>query len=156
MPGITATSTLEAASRLVGDTAYTERGQEHSTRHPILTDAMVRQMPARYALVLRGGLSPVICRVPVAWRNWRYLLARLRRRHIATVRAAPTVLSPEPLAELERVPPGTVPWPGAEFRAAPLRPETQHPWNTDTDGHGSNGHGANGNGSEAGGGHDDH
>jgi type IV secretion system protein VirD4 len=155
MPGITATSTLETASRLAGDTAYTERGQEHCTRHPILTDAMVRQMPAGYALVLRGGLSPVLCRVPVAWRNWRYLLARLRGRHIATVQAAPTVLGTEPLAELEPVPPGTVPRPEAEFPAETVRPGAQHPWDTAADGNGPNGHSANRNGSDAGGGHDD-
>jgi hypothetical protein len=156
MPGITATSTLETASRLAGDTAYTERGQEHFTRHPILTDAMVRQMPAGYALVLRGGLSPVICRVPVAWRNWRYLLARLRGRHIATVHAAPPVLGTEPLAELEPVPPGQATWPEAEFRAAPVRPGAQHPWDAAADGNGPDGHGANGQGSDAGGGLDGH
>jgi type IV secretion system protein VirD4 len=154
MPGITATSTLDTASKLTGDTAYTEHGQEHSTRHPILTDAMIRQMPDKYELVVRGGLSPVICRVPVAWRNWRYLLARLRGRHIATVRAAPTAIAAEPLAELEPVPPTTGPWPGAEFRATPMSPEVQHPWNTATDGNGPNGHGANGKGSNADGGHD--
>ena len=155
MPGITATSTLETASRLAGDTAYTERGQEHSTRHPILTEAMVRQMPAGYALVLRGGLSPVICRVPVAWRNWRYLLARLRGRHIATVQAALTVLSTEPLAEPDPVAPGPATWPGAEIWAAPVRPGAQHPWDAAADGNGPNGRGVNGKGGDAGGGHDD-
>ena len=155
MPGITATSTLETASRLAGDTAYTERGQEHFTRHPILTEAMIRQMPAGYALVLRGGLSPVICRVPVAWRNWRYLLARLRGRDIATVQAAPTVLSTEPLAEPEPAALGPDTWPGAEIRAAPGRPGAQHPWDTPADGNGPNGHGANGKSGDAGGGHHD-
>jgi hypothetical protein len=154
MPGITATSTLDTASKLCGDTAYTEHGQEHSTRHPILTDAMVRQMPDKYELVLRGGLSPVICRVPVAWRNRRYLLARLRGRHVATVHAAPTAVDAERMTELEPVPPVTGPWPGAGFRAAPVSPDAQHPWNTATDSNGSNGHGPNGTGSDAGGGHD--
>jgi type IV secretory pathway TraG/TraD family ATPase VirD4 len=154
MPGTTATSTLDTVSKLCGDTAYTEHGQEHSTRHPILTDAMVRQMPDKYELVLRGGLSPVICRVPVAWRNWRYLLAHLRGRHIAAVHAAPTAVGAERLTELEPVPPVTGPWPGAEFRAAPVSPDTQHPWNTATDANGPRGHGANGKGSDAGGGHD--
>jgi len=151
MPGITATSTLDTASKLAGDTAYTEHGQQHPGRHPILTDAMVRQMPAGYALVLRGGLSPVICRVPVAWRNWRYLLARLHGRHIAAVRAAPTTLGAEPLAELEFTSPGTGPRPGEEFRAAPTSPAAQHPWNARADGNGSNGHGASGTGGD----HDD-
>lgn len=118
-------------------------------------EAMVRQMPAGYALVLRGGLSPVICRVPVAWRNWRYLLARLRGRHIATVQAAPTVLSTEPLAEPEPVAPGPATWPGGEIRAAPVRPGAQHPWDVAAGGNGPNGHGADGKGGDAGGGHDD-
>jgi type IV secretory system conjugative DNA transfer VirD4/TraG family protein len=155
MPGITATSTLDTASKLAGDTAYTEHGQQHSTRHPILTDAMVRQMPTGYALVLRGGLSPVICRVPVAWRNWRYLLARLRGRHIAAVRAAPMTLDAEPLAVLEFPSPGTGPWPGESLRAAPASPAAQHPWNTHADGNGSNGHSASGKHDGAGGDHDD-
>jgi hypothetical protein len=116
---------------------------------------MVRQIPAGYALALRGGLSPVLCRVPVAWRNWRYLLARLRGRQIATVQAAPTVLGTEPLADLEHVPAGTAPWPGAEFPAEPVRPGAQHPWDTAADGNRPNGQSANRKGSDAGGGHND-
>jgi len=50
---------------------------------------MVRQIPGGYELVIRGEWSPVIARTPVAWRNWRYRLARLRGRHIAAVHAAP-------------------------------------------------------------------
>lgn len=153
MPGITAPSTLDTVSKLTGDTAYTEHGQEHSTRHPILTEAMVRQMPDKYELVIRGGLSPVICRVPVAWRNWRYLLARLRGRHIAAVHAAPTTADSEPPAALDPVQPGAGPWVGEDFRAAPVSPETPHPWNTST---GPNGHSANGKGAEATGNPDGH
>jgi hypothetical protein len=154
LPGITATTTLGTASQLCGDTAYTEHGQEHSTRHPIVTDAMVRQLPTGYALALRGGLAPVICRVPVAWRNRRYLLARLRGRHIATVHAAATAVGAEPLAGLEPVAPDAGPWPGTGFRPAPARPGAPHPWDTAA-GSGPNGHGANGPGSGAGGDHDD-
>jgi hypothetical protein len=37
---------------------------------------MVRQLPAGFALVIRGGAAPVIARLPRAWRNPAYRRAR--------------------------------------------------------------------------------
>jgi hypothetical protein len=37
---------------------------------------MIRQLPAGYALVIRGGYAPVIARLPRAWNNYLYHRAR--------------------------------------------------------------------------------
>ena len=39
---------------------------------------MIRQLPAGFALVIRGGLAPVIARLPRAWNNPAYRRARRR------------------------------------------------------------------------------
>ena len=41
---------------------------------------MIRQLPAGFALVIRGGAAPVIARLPRAWRNRSY--RRARRLHL--------------------------------------------------------------------------
>jgi hypothetical protein len=154
LPGIAATATLEAASTLAGDTAYLERGWEHATRHPILTGAMVRQLPPGYALVVRGGLSPVIAHIPVAWHDRRYLPARVRRQDIATVRSAVSVSTegqvPEPSAPAGH-------WPLAgEYRPAPppgpAGPGARLPWNRPGSSDGPDG--SSGDGGRPDGGHD--
>jgi hypothetical protein len=74
------------ASKLAGTTAARERGQEHHTRHPVMTEDMIRQLPVRrdgtgYAFIIRNGLAPVIGRPPVIWHSRRYKrLARLQDR----------------------------------------------------------------------------
>jgi hypothetical protein len=37
---------------------------------------MIRQLPAGFALVIRGGAAPVIARLPRAWKNPAYRRAR--------------------------------------------------------------------------------
>jgi len=85
LPGGSDPETLEMASRLSGHVAARERGAEFDTRHPVMTEDMIRQLPVRrdgtgYAFILRNGLSPVIGRPPVIWRDWR---ARRMARHMA-------------------------------------------------------------------------
>ncbi len=55
LPGITDTTTLQAASTLCGQASWKIRGQEHATRHDVATPDMIRQLPAGFALVIRGG-----------------------------------------------------------------------------------------------------
>ncbi len=93
LPGSSDPETLEMASRLSGQVAARERGAGHDTRHPVMTEDMIRQLPARrdgtgYAFVLRNGLSPVIGRPPVIWRD--RTARRLARR--AQQATQPTVL----------------------------------------------------------------
>jgi type IV secretory pathway TraG/TraD family ATPase VirD4 len=76
LPGITDVSTLQAASTLCGQASWKIRGQEHATRHDVATPDMIRQLPAGFALVIRGGCAPVIARLPRAWKNPAYRRAR--------------------------------------------------------------------------------
>ena len=76
LPGITDTTTLEAASKLCGQASWKIRGQDHATRHDVATPDMIRQLPAGFALVIRGGCAPVIARLPRAWKNPAYRRAR--------------------------------------------------------------------------------
>jgi type IV secretion system protein VirD4 len=78
LPGITDTTTLETASTLCGQASWKIRGQDHATRHDVATPDMIRQLPAGFALVIRGDCAPVIARLPRAWNNPAY--RRPRRR----------------------------------------------------------------------------
>ena len=89
LPGITDTTTLQAASTLCGQASWKVRGQEHATRHDVATPDMIRQLPAGFALVIRGGCAPVVARLPRAWKNPAYRRARRLGRTVA-----------EPAAEL--------------------------------------------------------
>ena len=71
LPGITDTTTLQAASTLCGQASWKVRGQDHATRHDVATPDMIRQLPAGFALVIRGGCAPVIARLPRAWKQPR-------------------------------------------------------------------------------------
>jgi hypothetical protein len=84
LPGITDTTTLDAAAKLCGQASWKIRGQQHATRHDVATPDMIRQLPAGFALVIRGGCAPVIARLPRAWNR----LAYHRARHLSHALAA--------------------------------------------------------------------
>ena len=107
LPGITDTTTLQAASTLCGQASWKIRGQDHATRHDVATPDMIRQLPAGFALVIRGGCAPVIARLPRAWKNPAYRRARRlgqapwnhhrrasRRRARTQSRTSPTTCPP--------------------------------------------------------------
>jgi type IV secretion system protein VirD4 len=89
LPGISDPDTLAAASTLCGMAAMREHGQEHHTRHPVMSPEMIRQLPAGHALVVRGGHSPVIARLPMCWKDSRYRRARHAGQAIASLLPAP-------------------------------------------------------------------
>jgi len=93
LPGITDTSTLEMASKLCGQAAYREHGQEHWSRHDAVTPDMIRQLPAGFALVIRGGQAPVIAKLPRAWTDRAYKRAQRRGQAAATLTPAPAAAS---------------------------------------------------------------
>jgi type IV secretion system protein VirD4 len=76
LPGITDVTTLDAAAKLCGQASWKVSGQDHATRHDVATPDMIRQLPAGFALVIRGGCAPVIARLPRAWKNPAYRRAR--------------------------------------------------------------------------------
>jgi len=114
LPGSSDPETLEMASRLSGQVAARERGAEHDTRHPVMTEDMIRQLPARrdgtgYAFVLRNGLSPVIGRPPVIWRDRS--ARRLARRARQAAAAAMTLEAIPGHCDAQRMRPLPVPSP---------------------------------------------
>ena len=108
LPGITDVTTLQAASTLCGQASWKVRGQDHATRHDVATPDMIRQLPAGFALVIRGGCAPVISRLPRAWRNPAY--RRARRLHADAPRELPPAPRwSEPVIP-RHVPSGTFTW----------------------------------------------
>ena len=102
LPGITDTTTLQAASTLCGQAAWKIRGQEHRSHFDIAAPDMIRQLPAGFALVIRGHCAAVIARLPRAWNNPAY--RRARRHHLAPDRLFPLPAAPG-------FPPGAQPQP---------------------------------------------
>jgi hypothetical protein len=97
LPGITDTTTLQAASTLCGKASWKVRGQDHPEREDVATPDMIRQLPAGFALVIRGDCAPVIARLPRAWNNLAYRRARRRGRALTgPVRRIPLPAEPEP------------------------------------------------------------
>jgi type IV secretion system protein VirD4 len=85
LPGITDVTTLETAAKLCGQASWKVRGQDHATRHDVATPDMIRQLPAGFALIIRGGCAPVIARLPRAWNNPAYRHARRSKRTMEPV-----------------------------------------------------------------------
>ena len=139
-PGITDPAPLDAASILCGTTAVKETGHwldrhherhDYIARHPAMTPDMIRQLPAGHALVIRGGHSPVIARLPMAWKDAAYRTA-LRNGH-TTARLIPITsrtnlpadaLAAEPGHEpaTGTTPAGVIPFPAASA------PTGRYPW----------------------------
>ena len=120
LPGITDTRTLDAASKLCGQAAWKEHGQDHHSRHDVATPDMVRQLPPGFALVIRGGCSPVITRLPRAWNDPAYRRARRHGRATTTLTpaSAPAAL-PRPAVAAGQ----------GELPPDPFPPGTTFPWN---------------------------
>jgi hypothetical protein len=118
LPGITDTRTLESASTLCGQASWKVHGQEHPTLHDVATPGMIRQLPAGFALVIRGDCAPVVARLPRAWRNPAY--RRAKRRPLAP---APSVVRIPATAGLQDTIPDYLP--GAAWDDQPTLPWSQ-------------------------------
>jgi type IV secretion system protein VirD4 len=121
LPGITDVTTLDAAAKLCGQASWKVHGQDFATRHDVATPDMIRQLPAGFALVIRGGCAPVIARLPRAWRNPAY---RRARRH-ASAPTEPAQAQAPPPAASGRPGPDT---PDPRLPAGPV-PGDSTPWN---------------------------
>jgi type IV secretion system protein VirD4 len=131
LSGMSDPDTLETASMLCGTAAMKEHGQDFHSRHPVMTPDMVRQLPAGYALVIRGGYSPVIARLPMVWKDPLYRWARRNRRAIADLDVMPETvdwevpdLVPDDILELRR--------PEPEERSFEASDGTRYPWDDET------------------------
>jgi type IV secretion system protein VirD4 len=126
LPGISDPDTLAAASALCGTAALREHGQDHHSRHPVMSPEMIRQLPAGYALVVRGGHSPVIARLPMGWKDRSYRRARRNGHAIAALVPA---AGPAALAT-----PATAPRYDPYIEPEPLVPADitgHYPWDQD-------------------------
>lgn len=106
-PGITDPDTLSMAAKVCGQVSLKQRGlggEDYYSQFDIIDPAMARELPKGRALVIRGGLSPVIVKTPRAWRAPEYRAARRRHQAIAALVPAPAYRS---LAEA--IPAGALP-----------------------------------------------
>jgi type IV secretory pathway TraG/TraD family ATPase VirD4 len=106
LPGITDTATLQSASMLCGQVAWRSRGLDYKDWHDIATPDMIRQLPAGFALIIRGGCAPVIARLPRAWNNPAYRRARRAGQAAATLAPAQALVLDRPPGPL----PGELPY----------------------------------------------
>jgi len=101
LSGIADIDTLKMVSDLCCTATYRDRGGDRDKRVqvPVATPAMIRRLPKRRALILRGDATPVVTHLPMAWRDWRYRIAKLRGLAVARlqpVEALTPVDLPEP------------------------------------------------------------
>ena len=98
LPGITDTTTLQAASTLCGQAQWKIHGQDHPSHFDIATPDMIRQLPNGFALVIRGSNAPLIARLPRVWNNPAY--RRARRRSAAPALRHPLSAEPDTSPDL--------------------------------------------------------
>ena len=72
LPGIRDPKVLKDLSEASGDVSLREHGQHHNTQHPIMSPAMIRGLPDKHALVLRGNRAPVVAKVHQVWGDRLY------------------------------------------------------------------------------------
>lgn len=133
LPGISDTTTLKMASDLCGQAALKERGQDHHTRHEVMTPDMIRQLPAGHALIVRGGYAPVVARLGAAWKDRAYKTARRRAAAIAALTPAPESAAPDSTSEESRAAgawhPRLTIVPDPEAQDGPAEPgDSAYPW----------------------------
>jgi type IV secretion system protein VirD4 len=134
LPGISDPETLEMGSKLADTMAARERGHDHESRHPVMTEGMISRLPARrdgtgYAFILRDGLTPVIARPPVIWhgRWYKQFTRRARRRY-----QPPAMLTQAPAGPDDLAWDDTVPQPAAAAAPSPVAP-AGHTWRNSDD-----------------------
>jgi hypothetical protein len=122
-------------STLADTIAARERGHEHESRHPVMTEGMISRLPARrdgtgYAFILRDGLAPVIARPSVIWHGswYKQFTRRARRRYAPPARLPLAPAAPDDLAGDD-----TAPLPAAALAPAPAAP-AGHAWQSNGDG----------------------
>lgn len=135
-PGITDADTLSMAAKVCGQVSLKQKnvkGEDYYTQVDIIDPGMVRALPKGRALVIRGGLSPVIVKTPQAWRMPEYRAARRRGQAIAALVPAqahravgdPDAMQPQPDAAVPTAadrpalePAGSKPAPGYPWSAS--------------------------------------
>ena len=94
MPGIADPKMLGDVSKLAGQFSQRARFQDHHSEHSTVTEAMVRELPDGYGLVLRGNASPVLAKLRRGWKLPEYRQARRQGRAVAAIPADHIALRP--------------------------------------------------------------
>jgi type IV secretion system protein VirD4 len=91
--GVQDPDTLKMASELCDVATYHKRGRDkgETADYPVATPGMIRRLPKRRALVLRGDAAPVITHLPMVWNDWRYRWVKLR----GCAAAEPSLTAPD-------------------------------------------------------------
>ena len=97
--------------------------RDYYARHPVMTPEMIRQLPERHALIIRGGMSPAIARLPMAWKDPVYKKARRAGHATAALVPEPGAL-PDDWTELPGSGPG---WDMEPAAFPPAGPSTDGP-----------------------------
>jgi type IV secretion system protein VirD4 len=102
-PGITDDETLRAFANLTGTHAYRVRGgrDEGTERHEdVVTPEMIRRLPPRFVLLIRGGNAPVAAKLALGWKDREYKQEKRAGREVAALPGSESL----PLAEPDRLP----------------------------------------------------
>ncbi len=124
-PGITDPDTLSMAAKVCGQVSLRQKGltgQDYYSQFDIIDPAMARELPKGRALVIRGGLSPVIVKTPRAWRAPEYRAAKRRNQTIAALIPAQAYRSIEPAVPVASLPPEPV------LEPVGGQPAPDYPW----------------------------
>ena len=105
LPGIKDPDTLQALSTECGTVSMQERGQEHCTEHAVMTPAMIRSLPDRRALVVRGNRAPVVCKVRQVWSDPLHKKARREPLPGADMLPGPVGAPVIPIGDASGLPP---------------------------------------------------
>jgi type IV secretion system protein VirD4 len=89
LPGVKDTETLDAVSTVCGTVAVREHKSDRHSQHPVITPAMLRQLPDRHAVAIRGNRPPVIARIAQVWDDKLYKKSRKRQAAAPAAQHAP-------------------------------------------------------------------
>jgi hypothetical protein len=101
---------------------------------------MIRRIPKRRALVLRGDLAPVITHLPMVWHDWHYRWARLRGRRVARLYPVQAAVPARPVAPASAPQTETVP----PWGSGPIPPDRPLAGSGAVNGHSNGSAGGNG------------
>jgi type IV secretion system protein VirD4 len=130
-PGITDPATLDMAAKVCGQVSLKQKGlngEDYYSQFDIIDPAMVRDLPKGRALVIRGGLSPVIVKTPKAWRAPEYRAAKRYHQDIAALIPAQAHRSIDAALMTEPLPPAGGVLEPVGGQPAPPEPTSDYPW----------------------------
>jgi type IV secretion system protein VirD4 len=108
-PGLSNGETLRDLASLCGQHAF--RSGDGEQHHDVITGEMIRRLPPKFALLVRGGNAPVAARLAAGWHDSLYRAAKRADSAVAAITAAEAL----PAGGAEDLVPAAVP-------VAPRRP----------------------------------